>query len=266
MLDLRIPITPASIKSLKAYLVGALPRVKASHRIEAAARGLGFKTHAAMLHGARVSDCTSSAADGAPFTSYLRERGFDVEPIHLYHAVAQVAVAAVMNKVPRLSMRGYGFGRPQWDSERKRWETGQEEYAKFVEERAKLLSNHGIGQFLLALALVRRIPQTKTVRTGTGSYRLKHIAENMSFTCPDGTELGPRYVSNGALIVAALHAGFRMKTHLDHLGYDGINVTFNMSKRIVDDLDCEMRPTGGFAQDRARLAARRQHPVLWRVA
>lgn len=76
MLDLRIPITPATIKTLKAYLLGALPDVKASHRVEAAARGLGFGVHAAMLHGATLGGRTSAAADGAPFVSYLGERGF----------------------------------------------------------------------------------------------------------------------------------------------------------------------------------------------
>lgn len=42
---------------------------------------------------------------------------------------------------------------------------------------------------------------------GTGSYWVKHIAENFACSYPEGEKLGPRYVSNGVLIAAAIHAG-----------------------------------------------------------
>jgi hypothetical protein len=257
MLDLRIPIKIAAVEAVKAYLLGALPEVKSSHRVEAAARGLGFHTYAAMLHAAKLGDEASKPADGGRFASYLSEHGFFVPPIHLYRAVAHVAVAAVMEKVLNLSTFGYGFGEPQWDTDAKRWETTGERYASFVKHRAEFLFDGVLDEFLLALAFVQRIPSTKTIRTGTGSYHLKHIAEEMPITLSDGTNLGPGYVANGALIAAALHAGFRMKTDIDHLGYDAINVSFNMSKRAIDDLDCEIRPKGGLAQDRKYLAERR---------
>ena len=91
---------------------------------------------------------------------------------------------------------------------------------------------------------------TKTIRKGTGSYRLKHIAENYACTYPEGEKLGPTYVTNGVLIAAALHAGFRMKTYVDERGYDCVNVSFNMSKPCLDDLDCEIRPNGACAAHR----------------
>ena len=49
-----------------------------------------------------------------------------------------------------------------------------------------------------------------------------------------------------------MHMGFKYKTYIDDLGYDGPNATFNMSKATVDDLDAEIRPRTGFAPDRAR--------------
>jgi len=263
MLDLSIRITPATIDAIKARLREALPDVKSSHRIEAAARSFGFGTYAAMRHASQSGACHIAGPDGSAFSSYLENRGFKSSPIHIYRAAANVAVTSVMEKGPRLSIWGYGFGQPHWISERKRWETEKERYEKFTKDRAEFLSNGGLDQFLLALALVRRIPKTKTIRKGTGSYRLKHIAENMPFACPDGTKLGPRYVANGALIAAALYAGFKMKTYVDHLGYDHINVSFNMSKKAIDDLDCEMRPNSGFSQDRARALERRKKPWLY---
>ena len=241
MFDLRIPITVATVETIKTCLLGALPEVKSSHRVEAAARGLGFRTYAAMLHSAKFGGEVSRAIDGGQFASYLSEHGFVAEPVHFYRAVACVAVTAVMERVPKLSTFGYGFGQPQWNYEVKRWDTPQEMYAKFAEARADFLFRGVLDEFLLAFAFVRRIPSTKTIRSYAHSYRLKHIAEEMPFTCNDGTVLGPRYVSNGALIAAALHAGFKMKTYVDDLGYDYINVAFNMSKPRVNDFESEMR-------------------------
>ena len=263
MLNLRIPITVATIRILKTYLLRALPEVKSSHRVEAIARGLGSLTFAAMRHAGKAGEQLSAPADGTRFASYLGEHGFVADPIHFYRAVASVAVTAIVEKVPKLSTFGYGFGQPRWNFEAKRWDSPQETYAKFMEARADFLFSGVLDEFLLALAFVQRIPTTKTVRSGVGSYRLKHIAENMPFVCHDGTVLGPRYVANGVLIAAALHSGFRMKTYVDHLGYDAINVSFNMSKRAVDDLDCETRPDGAMAQKRASLTERRNNRWLY---
>ena len=40
--------------------------------------------------------------------------------------------------------------------------------------------------------------------------------------------------------------------YLNERGYFSLNVSFNMSKRRLEDLDCEIRPTGARAQDRRR--------------
>lgn len=258
MLNLRILITDTAIDAVKHYLWNELPSVKSSHRLEGVARGFGFNTYAAMLHSAKSSPLMSNGVDATKFSMYLRDHGFEVEAVHLYRTAARVAVSDVLAKNPRLSIRGYGIGQPGWDFDQKRRKTPKEEYSDFLIDRSELLSKHALNEFLLAFALVQNIPPTQTVREAIGSYRLKHIAENMPYTCNDGTKLGPQYVSNGALIAAALHAGFRMKTYVDALGWDHINVSFNMSKRAVDDLDCELRPYGPTAQDRARLAERRK--------
>jgi hypothetical protein len=241
MFDLYIPITSATIDTIKEYLWDELPSVKSTHRLEAIARGLGFRTYAAMLESAKSVLHTLCKPDGTPFASYLRDHGFHVETAHIYRAVARAAVSIVLADTPRLSARGYGFRPPQWDAEKKRRQTAEEQYKDFAQNRQELLSTQGLDEFLLAFAVCQRIPQTKTIRADANSYRLKHIAENMPYVCADGTELGPRYVSNGAFIAAALRAGFKMKTYLDHLGYDHINVSFNMPKRVINILGRETR-------------------------
>jgi hypothetical protein len=259
MLNLPIAITSHSIEAIKLYLWNELKWVKSSHRLEAVARGLDFGTYASMLHCARSSSHEAKLTDGEQFVSYLCEHGFDVEAIHLYRAVARAAVSSVLAKVPRLSIRGYGVGEPQWDFDKKCRQTPGEQHQEFMIARDELLSKDGLDEFLLAFALVRDIPATKTIRSNAGSYRLKHIAERVPYVCSDGTVLGPRYVSNGALIAAALHAGFKMKTYIDQIGCDYINVSFNMSKLVVDDLDFEMRPDGAIAAHRAWLIERRKY-------
>ena len=122
--------------------------------------------------------------------------------------------------------------------------------ARFQDERAKLIEDQAVNSFLTSLAFLTRVRRTKTIRQGTGSYRLKHIAENYACTYPEGEKLGPTYVPNGAFIAAALQAGFKMKTYVDDLGYDCVNVSFNMSKPCLDDLDCEIRPNGACAEHR----------------
>jgi hypothetical protein len=258
MLEIRIPITLGTICTIKHELGETIGDVKSSHRIEASARALGFRTYASMLAAAKSGNAAASTANGAIFREYLNQRGFNVEAIHLYRAVARVAISAVLEVNPRLSMRGYGSGRPDWNPDLKRFETPREIFAQFRCDRAEFLSRDGYDEFLLALAFVQRIPATKTVRD-VGSYRLKHIAENMPFITADGTTMGPQYVSNGALIAAALSAGFEMKTYVDHLGYDAINVSFNMSKRVIDDLDCKYRPRGAAAQRRAYIDEQRRY-------
>jgi hypothetical protein len=258
MLEIPIPITLGTIGTIKQGLAETIADVKSSHRVEASARALGFRTYASMLDAAKSGHVAANTANGATFRHYLDQHGFNVEAIHLYRAVARVAICAVLEVNPRLSMRGYGFGPPHWNPDLKRFESPQESYARFRLDRAEFLFRGGFDQFLLALAFVQRIPPTKTVR-GAGSYRLKHIAENMRFTTADGTTIGPKYVSNGALIAAALSAGFKMKTYVDHLGYDAINVSFNMPKRVIEDLDCEYCPRGVEAQRRAWIEEQRRY-------
>jgi hypothetical protein len=59
--------------------------------------------------------------------------------------------------MPRLSIHGIGFGRPERNQD-KPWETPQQSYAKFVERRQECQRLHAAEEFLLALALLGREP------------------------------------------------------------------------------------------------------------
>jgi hypothetical protein len=174
MFVLRIPITPSGLDELKAYLTKALPEIKSSHRVEALGRGLGFKTYAALRAAAQSSEMPMATVSGMRFTSYLAEHSFEVDPAHLYRAAAQVAIKGVLDKMPRLSIYGISSRRPQRNQDNT-WETPQQSYSRLVELRQECQGLHAAEGFLLALMLLSRIQPTRTITSGSGSYRLKHI-------------------------------------------------------------------------------------------
>jgi len=248
MFDLQIPITDLTVKQMKADLAKVLLNVKSSHRVEAMARGLGFRTYASMLAISQIPR-ELRKADGISFKNYLENRGFNVGPPAFYQVVARAAIRSVLDAVPVLTSAGIGIGPPRRNTEGK-WETARQRNSRFAEWQGELLDSE--QQFLLALAFVSRIKKIKTIGSGRGSYGLKHVAEKYVCTFPTGEQLGPQYVSNGALIAAAVHCGFHFKKYVDHLGYDELNVSFNMSKKSTDELDLTVRPNGAFAQDMKR--------------
>lgn len=243
------------LEAIKAELTLVLPDVKSSHRCEAIARGLGFTTYAAALATMRSGSSDTSIVRGDRFTTYLSDHGFDVPATSLYCAAARVALRDVADRASKLTVQGISVGGPRRKPDG-RWEDFREMNAKFLEARQRLIGDSAAKPFLASLAFLARVTPTKTIRTGTGSYWLKHVAENFACTYPGGEKLGPTYVPNGVLIAAALHAGFQIRTYVDDLGYDHPNVSFNMSKRSLEELDCEIRRNG------TRAPARRRKPEM----
>ncbi|MBL8598971.1 MAG: hypothetical protein JNL14_14645 [Devosia sp.] len=250
LLSLSIKVGPRSVDVMKGFMTRTLPDVKSMHRCEALARGLGYRTYAALLAARDVT----AVVDSGPFDGYLTKHGFEVARRHLFAAAALSALHDVADAHPGLTVWGIGIGEYQ-RTETGRFETRQSYLERMQQARHALTSDASTGPFLLSLALVQRLPFTGTVRPGPGSYRLKHIAENYACKYPGGEALGPQYVPNGLLIAAACHAGFKFKGYRnEESGLPEVNVSFNMPKRAIVDLDCEIRPDGAAAQDRASRA------------
>lgn len=82
----------------------------------------------------------------------------------------------------------------------------------------------------------------------------QHLAENSACTFPEGDTPGPHDIPNGALIAAAIHAGFRVKTYTNpDSGGGSPNANFNMSATSLTEMDIDFRPSG------ARARARKQN-------
>lgn len=263
MFTLTIAINPSNVDIIKLSLTRALPDVKSSHRCEAFARGLGFRTYASLLEEARSGREPTVTADGFAFRQYLASHDFNVGSPPFYRAVGLAALHTIAGSHYLLTDHGIGVGPPR--SGGGYWNTQAEYRERFKEGRADLVSEASVESFLLSLAFVQRVEPTKTIRPATNSYWLKHIAEESATTYPDGEPLGPGYVANGILIAAAAQAGFQVKTFMDDYGYVSLNAGFNMSKASLYDLDCEIRPDGARARSRRERERQRAqkgyHPI-----
>lgn len=251
MFILEIAFTLDRLDAIKAELTRTLPHVKSSHRCEAIARGMGFRTYASAKAVAQSASLDRITLHGEPFVAYLAKRDFRASAEPFYRAGAKVALRDVAKMNPKLTMWGIGIGRPRRKADGE-WESWRDRNVRFVDAREELVSDGAVGAFLTSLAFIAKVKRTRTIRNHTGSYRLKHIAENFACTYPEGSRLGPKYVPNGALIAAAVHAGFQYRSYVDELGYDDLNVNFNMSKPCIDELDREIRPNGAHGQDHKR--------------
>ena len=69
---MKLTITITDVEHMKAVLRTVLPDVKSSHRVEALARGLGWRTNAAM-RAALAAGAVEVGADEGAFLRYLHE-------------------------------------------------------------------------------------------------------------------------------------------------------------------------------------------------
>jgi hypothetical protein len=177
--SLRIPISSSNLDTLKHDLIRALPKVKSSHRVEALARGLGFRSNAALRAELQLDTPIAVILNGNAFLRYLSAHKFNASAIHLYRSAGRIAIQNVLTKIPQLSMRGFGLGSPERKPDRSR-ESLRERQSQLIESRKELLGDDAVEQFLLSLAFLARVQPTKTIRPNTNSYSLKHMAENFA--------------------------------------------------------------------------------------
>lgn len=234
------------IDSMKADLTKYFPDIKSSHRVEALARSLGFRTYAALRAVDLFYDGPIRAdVNWSAFNDYLEERGFHAtaKPLFLAAGRASIRLTLGMKDWDYQNLTHEGF---YIDTSRHKGETPQTRAERFRKAREDMLSDSSVEEFLRSYIVVSRIPHTRTVTTKRGAYSLKHIAENASLTFPDGEVSPPKYVCTGSLIFAALSAGFWFKPSID----GSQNVNFNMLQSAIDDLECEIRPDGVAARKR----------------
>ena len=202
------------------------------------ARAFGFRTYAAVLAAtADSADAGRWEANGQIFSDYLVEHGFTVDTSIFHRAVGRIALSEILAREPLLNVEGIGAG------DRRRVngvpETASNRQRRIDNSRTDFTSDHGVEEFLRALVCVSRVRSIKRIDRQADSYELKHLAEKTPCTYPEGQELGPDYVSNGALIAAAIYAGFNHRQINDGVKEPSLNANFNMSSSSIRELRAE---------------------------
>jgi len=206
---------------LKDDLTKSLPHIKSSHRAEALARALGFRTYATLhavdwlRNGAIIAEINWAA-----FSDYLEDKGFSVTAKPLYLAIGRSSIQFI------LGMRDYQYLRHQIYAERSKQGLGN------------IISDSSVEEYLRAYSLVSKIPHTRTITKKRGLIDLRQLVEKVSFTYPDGEVSPPSYVPAGTVVLASLGAGFWFRPLLVANLED---IHFNMLQSAMDRLDNEIR-------------------------
>jgi hypothetical protein len=124
----------------------------------------------------------------------IKKQLYDAEILEgLIGGGTPAAIKRIMDEYPDLCCHGFQFHYPHQPDEYS--------FSTFAEGRNQMLTRDFARQVVTAKAFIQL-----TYLEDYGSYNLKHAAENF------GQEVGlERYVSNGALIVAAIWRGYKPK-------------------------------------------------------
>lgn len=223
MLSFRLLLAPDKlvtsvdqIESMKADLARYLPDIKSSHRVEALARALGYKTYASLR--ARNENVIVDVSWPA-FDNYLKEKGF--------HATAKPLFLAAGRACMRLTMDFADYRTLQ---------------RHVYEERKKLslddiFSDTAVEEFLRSCFLLIHVPHTQSPTKGRNSLDMKRLAEEIKLLYPDGEESPPSFVATSSFVLAALGSGF----WFEPLDGELENLHFNMMQEgfvgLVDEIN-----------------------------
>ena len=223
---MRLDLQGEDLPQIKSELKDYHPGVKTTHRVEAMARGLGYKTYASLLaaleHGAQSIETNDAAFNQA--LSLLSGQSIDGRT--LSRSLARVAVRRAQAVEPSLTERGFDSAMPTTSDERRM--SFAERRQAFEARRAETLKHWAMDQFELALLYLDMQERRRTINRDYTSYNLKHRAEDLSRNQKLHTHLG-NYVSNGMLIAAAITRGFEYK----QVSYDSLNAYFNISSKTI---------------------------------
>lgn len=212
---------------LEKAIAAELGHVDPDRRMEGMARALRYLSTEDMLDD--IGREPLRTVSGPALVAFLDRPNEACTPLAAHRVMARYAIQVVMARDPLAHRRGYGRRSGKAGlaprAERKRIEDQE-----FQRNRQALLKDDKVvDEFLRAHAFCSVLEKTKRPRPTANSYRLKHDAEWIAYRLPDGIELAPGFVSNGAIVLAAIYAGFDVA----QTAYSGPNVRINASVRSI---------------------------------
>lgn len=150
---LKKTIVPAQVEAMKDRLGTLLPDVKASDRVEALARGLGFGSWAAARAWMKAETIAYIDLEPTAFTSYLSERGKEVPGIALA-SVYSLCRPLIDGSICSIKNALYSMGQETWDA----MFTGYHDYEDGLNEQIRF-----VKRALLAAAEREQVRQMRRV-------------------------------------------------------------------------------------------------------
>ncbi|MBY3432905.1 hypothetical protein HFN89_01775 [Rhizobium laguerreae] len=128
-------IIPVRIDALKTRLSELIPHVQASHRVEALARGLQFRTWASLIAWRKTANIDERrSVDADAFAEYLADHGFDVPPIALDCAMS-LTQPGRGGLIPARDEALFRMGQDTWDA----WGSGNRDYEDKVNAQIRFI-------------------------------------------------------------------------------------------------------------------------------
>lgn len=214
---MKVYLTSKHVVILKRHLKQALPEVRSSYRIQAAARGLGFNTLGGLTNALKNAPVSTDFDDRA-FRDFLIRRDHDVEARALRDAVIRTVLEPIVAGVWNLSTWGYGL--------RESYPPNQNYRAALAADQAELFDDIHCKQFELALVFLQRAKKRNSLNRRVTSNQLKHDAENVSREFGLYPHLG-NWVKNGVFIAAAIYEGFEVKRR----AWNSLDAYLNISSK-----------------------------------
>lgn len=225
-----------------------LSEIPPTQRLELLARWCGFSTLVSFrtaLSSQTVEDIFL-VLDAVTARTFAEGRGISLDASACHHALASAAFAKVAREHPILHGDGYGrhstyvldYERREIQKTLPAAEVERAIFAlrenRFSKGRAELLSVRKSNEFIRALAFCSALKPIKSINPKHSSYKLKHRAEERSYSLEGGAALPHQYVSNSSLIAAAFYAGFETDADRRKNYNSSPNIYFNISQRSMN--------------------------------
>jgi hypothetical protein len=130
----RYSITPARIDALKARLAELAPDVQASHRVEALARGLEFRTWASLLAWKKTTTGNERHVDVDAFVDYLASHGMQTPKI-VFESIIALTSPRLGGVIPTREQALISMGYDTWEA----WGGGNRHYEDQVNAQIKFV-------------------------------------------------------------------------------------------------------------------------------
>ncbi|WP_137454719.1 hypothetical protein [Rhizobium sp. AU243] len=223
-----------NLTAIDAELCKLLPTTDSPQRIKALRTALRENVSDLRREGNAIYS-EEVVVDREAFQRFQQNLDANCTECSFFQALSIASIRDINELYPQLTI--WGWGEDAVGANREKPHTKNDAI-----NNNKLIHDTSTHPFLLSLAFFQKVSVARSVRNHARSDWIKEIAENYSFTLPDGESLGPTYIPHGVFIAAAIHFGLQFQTHKNEEGQYQRYVTFNIHRSSLISLSQELNP------------------------